>query len=159
MPRPPVQRVHQPRWLLKVLNPLVRWRLRRRARGEASRRLMLLHVTGRRTGRSYDVPVTRHVLDGRPCAFTDASWRHNLRGGAEIDVTIDGKRRPARAELEEDPGRVARALLDRIEDVGVAEAARTIGLRVSVARNPTLHELRDMVVASGLSVVYVDVET
>lgn len=35
---------------------------------------------------------------------------------------------------------------------------RDLGIRVSVARDPTLHELRDAIVESGLSIVYVDVE-
>ena len=154
--RPPVQRVHPPRWLLKLVNPLMVWRLRRPIRGESRRRLMVLHVTGRKTGRRYAVPVERHTLDGRLCTFTDGSWRHNLRGGAAIEVTIEGETKPARADLEEDPVRIARIFLDLIEDRGVAEGARTLGLRVNVARNPTLHELRDAVLRSGLSIVYVD---
>lgn len=117
---------------------------------------MVLHVTGRVTGRRYSVPVARQMVDGRLCTFTDGSWRHNLRGGATIEVTIDGATKAAHAELEEDPGRIARIFLDRIEDAGVAEASRTLGIRVNVARNPTLHELRDEILRSGLSVVYVD---
>lgn len=157
--RPPVQRSHPPRWLLKAINPLVVWRLRRQMRGETRRKLMVLYVTGRKTGRVYKVPVERHVLNGRLCTFTDGSWRHNLRGGAGIEVTIDGTTKPAQAELEEDPGRIARIFLERIEESGVAEATRTLGIRVNVARNPTLHELRDAILQSGLSIVYVDVES
>lgn len=141
---------------MKVLNPLVRWRLRRRARGETARRLMLLHVTGRKTGRCYDVPVGRETAGDRLCTFTDGSWRHNLRGGAAVEVTLDGKRKRATAVLEEEPGRIARVLLERIEDAGVADASKAVGFRVNVARNPTLHELRDMIVQSGLSIVYVE---
>lgn len=156
--RPPVQRVHPPRWLMKAINPIVRWRLGRRARGETARRLMVLHVTGRKTGNRYRVPVGRQMVNGRLCAFTDGSWRHNLRGGADVEVRIDGKTKSARAELEEDPGRIARVFLERIEEVGVADASRALGIRVNVARNPTLHELRDAILRSGLSIVYVDVD-
>lgn len=155
---PPVQRVRPPRRLMKVLNPIVRWRLGRRVKGETARRLMVLHVTGRKSGRRYRIPVARQMVGARLCTFTDAAWRHNLRGGARIEVTIDGATRPAHAELEEDPGRVARVFLDRIEEVGVREAQRILGIRVRVARDPTLHELRDAILQSGLSIVYVDVE-
>ncbi len=156
--RPPVQRVHPPRWLLKAINPIVRRRVARRRRGDLASKVMVLHVTGRKTGRVYRVPVGRQQVDGRVCTFTDGSWRHNLRGGARIDVTIEGVTKPAHAELEDDAGKVARVFLERIEDVGVAEAQRSLGIRVRVARNPTLHELRDAILSSGLSIVYVDVE-
>lgn len=158
MPAPPVQRVHPPRWLMKVVNPIVRWRLGRRVKGEMSRKLMILHVTGRKTGRRYRIPVARQTAGGRLCTFTDGAWRHNLRGGAAIEVTLDAATKPAHAELEEDPGTIARVFLDRIEDVGVREAQRTLGIRVRVDRDPTLHELRDAILQSGLSIVYVDVE-
>jgi hypothetical protein len=156
MPATPVQRVRPPRWLLKAINPVVRWRLGRRARGETTRRLMLLHVTGRKTGRVYRVPVNRQEVAGRLCTFTDGAWRHNLRGGVSIEVTLEGRKKPARAELEEDPGVVARVFLERFEEAGVREAQRTLGLRVRVPRNPTLHELRDEIERTGLSIVYVD---
>ena len=143
---------------MKVVNPIVRLRLRARLRGHMSRQLMVLLVTGRTTGRTYHVPVGRQTVDGRLCAFTDGAWRHNLRGGAEIEATLDGKRSAARAELEEDPGKVARVFLDRIEEDGVAKASRALGIRVNVARNPTLHELREAILRSGLSIVYVDVQ-
>ncbi|HYO60430.1 MAG TPA: hypothetical protein VEU29_00855 [Actinomycetota bacterium] len=158
MSAPPVRRVHPPRWLMKVVNPVVRWRLGRRVKGEMSRKLMVLHVTGLKSGRRYRIPVSRQIVAGRLCTFTDGSWRHNVRGGAALEVTIDGKTKPARAELEEDPGRIARVFLDRIETDGVREAQRTLGIRVRVDRNPTLHELRDEILRSGLSIVYVDVE-
>lgn len=158
MSAPAVQRVHPPRWLMKVVNPIVRWRLGRRVKGEMSRKLMVLHVTGRKSGRRYRIPVSRQMVGGRLCTFTDGSWRHNLRGGAALQVTIDAKTKPARVELEEDPGRIARVFLDRIETDGVREAQRTLGIRVRVDRNPTLHELRDEILRSGLSIVYVDVE-
>ena len=156
--RPPVQRVHPPRWLLKLVNPLMVWRLRRPFGGVSRRKLMVLHVVGRKTGRRYSVPVERRLVEGRLCTFSDGSWRHNVRGGAAIEVTIDGETKPAHAELEEDPGRIARIFLELIEDRGVAEATRTLGLRVNVARDPTLHELRDAILRSGLSIVYVDLD-
>lgn len=154
MARPPVRRVRRPRPLMKAVNPIVARKLMRGGRSN----VMVLHVTGRRTGRRYDVPVDRHEVHGRVCAFTDGAWRVNLRGGARIEVTIDGATRLAHAELEEDPGRIARIMLEVVEEDGVREAQRRFGIRVNVARNPTLHELRDAVLRSGLSIVYVDVD-
>lgn len=69
---------------------------------------MVLHITGRRTGRRYDIPVGYHDIDGQRTVVTSAGWRRNLRGGADVEVTLRGRRRHARAALVEDPPAVER---------------------------------------------------
>jgi hypothetical protein len=68
---------------------------------------MLLRVTGRLSGQVYDIPVGGHQGDGRLTCQTDGRWRANLKGGADVQVTLEGRRNRALAELAEDPERVA----------------------------------------------------
>ncbi len=152
--RPAVERVHPPLWLVRVINPVVR---RLVAHGRAPADVVVLHLRGRRTGASYDVPVGTLEVDGRRVVVTNSGWRHNLAAApgdaATIEVTVRGRRRPVRATLVQDADTVA-ALYDRlIGERGLRQARRRLGVRVNVDRAPTREELRAMVEASGLSVV------
>lgn len=114
--------------------------------------LMVLHVTGRKTGRVYDIVVGRHEIDGQLVAHAGGAWRANLRGGADLRVTLDGRERVACAVLEEDPDRLAvifQALIDRF---GRQHASR-IGLTVNVDRDPTLAELREAVRGDAFAII------
>jgi hypothetical protein len=102
---------------------------------------MLLHVTGRRTGRVYVVPVGRHDHHGQLVASAGGAWRRNLAGGAALEVTLDGRRRRAHGELIDDPLMVAEIFGDLLKDLGPRRAVR-LGLKVNVDRAPTTGELR-----------------
>jgi deazaflavin-dependent oxidoreductase (nitroreductase family) len=103
--------------------------------------LLILHVTGRKSGRRHDIPVGYVDLDGRFVVVTQHTWRANLRGGADVEVTQAGHRRPMHADLVEEPGQVAAVLHAVIEKIGWQAARRQIGLAVNVNRTPTLTEL------------------
>jgi hypothetical protein len=130
-----------PATMVKIVNPVLRTVLSSPLHRIASGGLMLLHVRGRRTGRIYDVPVGRHELDGQLMTFGGGAWKVNLRGGADLEVTLDGRRRRAHAVLEEDPDRVAELFLRLLQGVGPKRANR-VGLKVNVDRMPTLEEVR-----------------
>ena len=75
------------------------------------RRLITLHVVGRKSGKRYAVPVayTRHqdvLLTGTPFG-----WGRNLRTGEPLEVTYKGRRRTADVEVVKDETGVV-ALLD-----------------------------------------------
>lgn len=56
----------------------------------------------------------------------------------------------------DDPAAVA-AVYDRlIGEIGWRKAGRELGLRINVDLRPTLEELEDAVLRSGLSVVWID---
>jgi hypothetical protein len=139
--KPAVEQALAPTLMVKVVNPVLRALLGSPLHGIASKGLMVLHVTGRRTGRVYDVPVGRHELDGQLLTFGGGAWRVNLRGGADLEVTIDGHRRRAHAVLEEDPDRVAEIFDRLLRGLGPRRANR-VGLKVNVDRQPTLEEIR-----------------
>jgi hypothetical protein len=109
-----------------------------------SKRFVLLTVTGRKTGRSYVIPVGRHESDGELVVCASGRWRHNLRGGAQVRVTIDGRERAGYAEFEDDPEAVAQVYRMLLERLGPGNA-RMLGLRLNVDRLPTNEELRPVV--------------
>ena len=79
----------------RILNPVVRAVLRSPLHGLLSRPLMLLTFRGRRSDRSYTIPVqyareanTVIVYPGRAAEKT---WWRNLVGGAEVTLRIKGR--------------------------------------------------------------------
>lgn len=118
---------------------------------------MLLHFTGRRTGREFVLPVAyRRLNDGRLLVLTNSGWRVNLRGRPNVEVTMLGERRPTRAQLVEDPDTVATVYHRIIDAVGYKNAGRRMGIRINVPRTPTLAELADAARRDGLSVIYLE---
>ncbi len=154
--RPAVERVTPPLALMKLTNPVMRRLLASPLHALASRQLLLLHFAGRRTGRRYTVPTGYHDLDGVLSVLTNSGWRVNFRGGADIEVTLRGQRRPARAILVEDPDTVAAAYHGVIDRLGWRAAQRRLGIRINIGRPPTRDELVNAVRESGLSIVRLD---
>jgi hypothetical protein len=148
--RPAVERVHPPDALFRLLNRVMRPLI---ARGHFQDQLLLLHYAGRKSGRRFDVPAGYHMIDGVPSVLTSSGWRHNFAGGREIEVTLRGKRRPAYAVLVDEPGEVTSVYQRLIEEWGLKQARRRLGLRVNVDRVPTAAELRSAIERSGLSIV------
>ena len=150
--RPAVERRHPPAALMHLINPVVR-RLISSGRGRAGDQLILLHYTGRKSGRRFDIPVGYQLIAGTPTVFTNSRWRHNFSGGRDIEMTLRGRRRAARATLVDDPTIVAQVYYDLISELGVKAAQRRMGIRVNLDRNPTLEELDEAVRRYGLSLV------
>lgn len=158
--RPAVERVTPPQAPYQVVNRVMRWLLssprRSRRMGE---HLLLLHLTGRTSGRPLDVPVAyRPGGEGRLLVLTNSRWRINLRGRPDVEATLRGSRRPAVAELVEDPDAVAEAYARIIDEVGYKKAGRRMGIRINLDRTPTHGELVEAARRDGLSLVYLDVQ-
>jgi len=126
----PVEPAHPPAAMLRVSNPVMRGLLRSPVGGRMRRQFMVLRFFGRRTGRRYDVPVVAHRLDGELYALTDAAWRNNFRGGADVEVTLDGHVTRMRGQLLDDPEAVAPLYARAIEHFGVKRAQRMLGLKI-----------------------------
>ena len=156
--QPPVEGAEPPEALARVVNPVIKVLLRSPLHRPFSRHLMLLAFRGRKTGKTYEVVVGRHELDGAllvPTGTTGRRWRLNFRGGTSVEVTLEGRRQRGWGELVEEPDEVARVhqlLLDR---VGLKNARR-LGLRVNVDREPTDEELK--VPLAGRGVVRIELE-
>jgi F420H(2)-dependent quinone reductase len=140
-----ISRSTPPQRLINLMNPLVRAFLRSPLHAPMDNALLILHLTGRRTGRRYDIPVGYVELDGRLVVVTQHTWRSNLRGGVDVEVTHAGRRRPMHADLDEEPASVAATLHAVIERIGWQAARRQIGLTINVGRTPTPAELEQAV--------------
>jgi hypothetical protein len=148
-----VKRSVPPTALVKMGSPLVRMLLGSPLHGVLGDSFLVLHLTGRRTGRRYDIPVGYVDMEGKLTVGTVAKWRVNLRGGADVEVTLRGCLRPMHALLEEDPAAVAvsyRAMIDRI---GWRKAQRQLGISLPGGRAPTVLELSDAAREYGWSVI------
>ena len=139
--RPAVEDVLPPAALLRIVNPVLRAVLQSPLHRALSRNLMLLHVTGRRSGCVYVFPVGRYEHDGQLVASAGGAWRRNLAGGANLGVTLDGRRHSAHGELVDDPYEVAEIFSDLLAQLGLKRANR-VGLKLNVDRAPTVDELR-----------------
>jgi deazaflavin-dependent oxidoreductase (nitroreductase family) len=99
---------------------------------------MVLTVTGRKSGRSYTVPVTRHEQpDGTLVVSAAGGWRHNLRDGADVRVTLDGREHTAHVTVEQDAARASEVFKRLLERAG----KRAVGVKVNVTHSPTTDEI------------------
>jgi len=102
--------------VLRATNPLIVRLLRSSLHRIGSRDLLVLTVTGRKTGRRYTQPLSYVERDGvlhcctRP---TGSSWWKNLRGGAEVEVVWRGRPLVARARVLDPASNEARDGLRR----------------------------------------------
>ena len=109
---------------------------------------MLLTVTGRKSGRSYTLPVGRHEQpDATFVLSAGGNWRHNLQGGADVPVTLDGRERRAHATLEEDAIRAAEVFKGLLDRAG----PRAVGVKVNVSHAPSPEEIRPALADRGVA--------
>ena len=148
-----VKRSVPPPALVKMGNPLVRMFLGSPLHGLLDDSFLVLHLTGRKTGHRYDIPVNYVDLEGKLTVVTVAKWRVNLRGGADVEVTLHGRRRPMHALLEEDPASVAVSYQTMIDRMGLKKAQRQLGISLPGGRVPTALELKDAAREYGWSVI------
>ena len=119
---------------------------------------MVLAFRGRKTGKTYEVVVGRHEVDGAllvPTGTTGRRWRLKFRGGTTAEVTLGGIRRRGWGELIEDPDEVARIHQLLLGRIGLKNARR-LGLRVNANREPTDEELK--VPLAGRGVVRIELD-
>jgi hypothetical protein len=143
---------------MKRLNGLVIWILGSRLGKRMNARLMTLEFTGRRTGRTYRLPVGRQDLLGKRSVLTKRMWRSNFRGGGDARLRVDGAWHQSRGVLVEDVPTIARAYAEGIERHGWQNAKNTLGLKINVGRPPTLAELEQFVRSYGWYLIQFDLD-
>ena len=126
---PAVQRAIPPSLVTRLGNPVLSWLLSwPRSAAKVGQSLLLLHVTGRRTGKVYTTPVAYHRrADGSLLVLTSSRWRVNLRGApTPVGLTVLGRPVAATAVLDEDPLAVAEVYQQLIGEVGLEQAGRRL---------------------------------
>jgi deazaflavin-dependent oxidoreductase (nitroreductase family) len=99
-------------FFIRLGNPILAALLRSPFHAMADRSMMLISVTGRRTGKVYTTPVN-YLCDGKTLtvmSMRERTWWRNLRGGAEVSLQLQGEARRGQATLAEDEPAVAEAL-------------------------------------------------
>lgn len=147
--RPAVERTIPPKATVRVGNPIAGWLLPSLLHGLADQHLMLLPFRGRKSARRYTLVKGRRNLDGI-LGILSSSWRLNLRGGAGVELALEGEPGRGHGELVEDPNEVARLYGNLIEEYGLERTGCRLGFRINDDRAHTHEELVDAVRWSGL---------
>lgn len=136
-PTAPVRSQPPPRWLMTtVVNPFARRLVP--VLGRWSGPLVVLRFTGRRSGRTYEIPVVGHELDGATVVLTDAGWALNFRGGRPVTLLGAGRRRSGQAFLIETPDETIAAIRRVLAGL---PSARALGLHIEPDHEPSDDEL------------------
>ena len=111
-------------------NDFMSWVLRSPFHGMLSNGMMLITVTGQKTGKRFTFPVGYYEEGGHLWVITsrDRAWWKNLRGGANVDLLLKRKSVTASAELELDEMAVEKRMYEYIQHV--PRAAKPLGIRV-----------------------------
>ena len=111
-------------------NDFMAWVLRSPFHGLLSNGMMLITVTGRKTGRSYTTPVGYYEEGGYLWVITsrDRTWWKNLQGGAVVELLL--KRKPVQgfADVDLDAASVEARMVEYLRHV--PQAAGPMKIRV-----------------------------
>ena len=118
-----------PRFMMKLMNPLLAALLRSPFHGRFSQQLMLLTFIGKKTGKRYTTPVGYVRQDDHLIVFTHSAWWKNFRGGAPVSMWIAGKPYRGRAVPVTDPAQIKDRVKALIES-HPPERARQMGFWV-----------------------------
>ena len=97
----------------KLYNPFVIFLLRSPLHSLVGKNMMLITVTGRKSGKRYTIPVSS-IRDGETLlviSLKDRTWWKNLQDGAQVTVSLQGHPLQARGEVFTDTATVATTLL------------------------------------------------
>ena len=111
-------------------NDFMAWVLRSPFHGVLSNGMMLITVTGRKTGKTYTTPVGYYEEGGYLWVITsrERSWWRNLQGGAKVQLLL--KRKPVNgfADTELDDKAVETRMREYIKHI--PQAAKPMGIRI-----------------------------
>jgi deazaflavin-dependent oxidoreductase (nitroreductase family) len=111
-------------------NDFMSWVLRSPFHGILSNGMMLITITGRKTGKRYTTPVGYYEEGGYLWVITshDRTWWKNLRGGAEVGLLLKRKSVTAFAKPELDEKAVEERMYEYLRHV--PQSAKPLGIRM-----------------------------
>jgi deazaflavin-dependent oxidoreductase (nitroreductase family) len=95
-------------------NSFIAWILRSPFHGMISKGMMLIMVTGRKSGKLISLP-TNYLRDENTLwviSWRERTWWRNLRGGANVQVLLAGKNMEGYGQVLEEEKQVAQNLFD-----------------------------------------------
>ena len=125
-----------------VINPVSRPLLKSPLHGLADRFLLVLEFSGRKSNKTYQVPLAYDPEGNRGIRlFTDSAWVRNLHIGETVRVMLAGAWHVAEvAEISADPKTIARHIQDVVELRGKWYAKRFRLGRVHVENEKDIAE-------------------
>ena len=111
-------------------NDFMSWMLRSPFHGVLSDGMLLITITGRKTGKKFTFPVGYNRENGYLWVITsrDRTWWKNLKGGAEVGLSLKRKPVTAIAEPDLDKKAVEARMYEYVRHV--PQAAKPLGIRV-----------------------------
>jgi deazaflavin-dependent oxidoreductase (nitroreductase family) len=99
------------------INSVMAWLLKSPLHSLVSKNMLLITVTGRKSGKSITTP-TAYFREGNTLwliSQRSSKWWRNLRGGANVTVVLSGKNIQGRGSVIEDEQAVAQRLFDNFK--------------------------------------------
>ena len=111
-------------------NDFMVWVLRSPFHGMLSNGMMLITITGRKTGKTYTTPVGYYMEDGTMWVITsrERTWWKNLQGGAKVDLLLKRKPVTGIADVDLDEKSVEVRMVEYLRHV--PQAAKPMKIRV-----------------------------
>ena len=111
-------------------NDFMAWVLRSPFHGMLSNGMMLITITGRKTGKTYTTPVGYYMEDGTMWVITsrERTWWKNLQGGAKVDLLLKRKPVTGFADVDLDEKSVAARMVEYLHHV--PQAAKPMKIRM-----------------------------
>jgi deazaflavin-dependent oxidoreductase (nitroreductase family) len=143
------------RLIQAVFNPLSKTILRSPLHRVMSRKLLLITLTGRKSGKKFTTPIS-YVQQGDTLLLAvGGSWWKNLRGGTTVWVRLQGKLRTATTEVvtdEEAMSEIYQIILAQNPTQG-----RFMGIKAEPDGKPNANDLRQAI-ERGAAVVKVQIK-
>ncbi len=134
--------------------------LRSPLHGLLSGSVMLITVTGRKSGKAYTTPVNYTRLgEGESLgviSYRQRTWWRNLRGGAAVTLRLKGRDVPGQATVIEDDGGVAAALAAILKQS--PRYAKYLGVKLDPNGQPAVEDVAQAAQSRVVVVVTVEVK-
>lgn len=122
-------------------NKFMAWLLHSPLHGLISSNIMLIRVTGRKSGKTYTTPVNYLRIDGALYTTSQRGrkWWRNLRGGAAATLHLRGREQSAFCQVIEETPEIAPLLCSMLERN--PQIARYYGVQLDAQRQAPVEEL------------------
>jgi len=98
--------------MMRIGNAFIKMILRSPMHEKFSQNFLLISVTGRKSGKTYTTPVNYHRMGNTIMVISirERTWWRNLRGGAPVNLLLQGENIQGEGKVIEDDQGVAEAL-------------------------------------------------
>jgi hypothetical protein len=137
-----------PKVVRRIWEPILKRILASPLHSMMSNNLMLIHVTGRKTGKRYTLPVPYSQTENTLVVMAAGVWWKNLRGGAPVTVRLRGRDYQGHAQVYENVEVITAEVQQFLRHR--PEVARFLKIRLDANGQPDAEGLKR---AAGLRVV------